>query len=132
MEAKELMLFDCVFMDKNYAEEDPIYAKVCYEPYQIKDGEDIDLAKERNCIGDDTIYRPIPLTPEILGLNGFVFQAAWEEWWLPANTDFVLFVGEDYFLLSDISGANIKYVHQLQHALRLVGLSELADNFKVE
>lgn len=27
---------------------------------------------------------------------------------------------------------NIRYVHELQHALRLCGLTELADNFKVE
>lgn len=32
--------------------------------------------------------------------------------------------------IADIS-IPIKYVHQLQHVLRLVGLNELADNFKI-
>lgn len=32
----------------------------------------------------------------------------------------------------DIDMSGVDYVHELQHALRLCGLTELADNFKVE
>lgn len=36
------------------------------------------------------------------------------------------------FVLSTYNKIEFKYVHQLQHALRLCGLDELADNFKIQ
>lgn len=84
---------------------------------------------------------PIPLTPEILEANGFSDRKNAGFQRLPTKSierlvtlyyrdgifcDGVPFVDEDISMIK-----NIKYVHKLQHALRLCGLEELADNFKV-
>lgn len=80
--------------------------------------------------------KPIPLTAEILEKNGWyvpLLKSWWEHpdiaFWMKAYTDgtFELMIDED----SDISFCTIRFVHELQHALRLCGLKELADNFKV-
>ena len=44
MKANELMIGDWVLKDMNYSEEDPMYTRPDYQPYQIQNGEDIDLA----------------------------------------------------------------------------------------
>ena len=68
----------------------------------------------------DIQVKPIPLTPEILEKN---------EWWY----DEVSFCIEKWsgFQCYDIDSIKLDSVHQLQHALRLCGLNDLADNFKV-
>lgn len=84
--------------------------------------------------------QPIPLTPEILEKNGFVFDC---DFWTIANPRYnnVRMVrycsidedATDAFLGHWAFDENyaIDYIHELQHALRLCGLNELADNFKV-
>lgn len=76
---------------------------------------------------------PIPLTPEILEKNGW-------------NEETHCFYNEDTMCELDLRMDNggyvwinggvvvcsIYYVHELQHALRLCGLNDIADNFKVE
>ena len=93
------------------------------------------LEKIRSIINLEDI-KPIPITAEILEKNGWyvpLLKSWWEHpdiaFWMKAYTDgtFELMIDED----SDISFCTIHYVHELQHALRLCGLSELADNFKV-
>lgn len=101
---------------------------------------------------------PIPLTSEILKKNGWywgltsdeedmvsLFEGAYDEHWVydegageislffPEDTDGGLLKIDDQkfnrhlnFLWNDTL-----YVHELQRALRLCGLDELADNFKV-
>lgn len=75
---------------------------------------------------------PIPLTPEILEKNG------WKEmpsgticYWDKTNksNDIICDSGLPFSFLGRTFCP--KYVHELQHALRLCGLNELADNFKV-
>lgn len=78
---------------------------------------------------------PIPLTPEILEKNGFwvmekVDNGA-EEYVAYATDGLIFHYNRDndyYFPNTPISW---KYVHELQHALRLWGLDELADNVKM-
>lgn len=92
-------------------------------------------------------YEPIPLTEKILKANGFEvsYSSCYQE-------KYSLFVNneEDCVeykfskrtkdfnrLMVFIKGGeavNIHalHVHELQHALRLCGLTELADNFKIE
>ena len=80
-------------------------------------------------------FVPILLTPEILEKNGFwvmkkVDNGA-EEYIAYAIDGLIFHYNRDndyYFPNTPISW---KYVHELQHALRLCGLNELADNFKV-
>ena len=88
----------------------------------------------------DIQVKPITLTPEILEKNGFVFDC---DFWTIAsprynNVRMVTYysIGDDVadaFLGHWAFDENyaIDYVHELQHALRLCGLNELADNFKI-
>lgn len=79
--------------------------------------------------------KPIPLTFEILKKNGFDFCSnGWIVWtstddkevaWLYNCLSIITRTAESIHL------TNCCFVHQLQHALRLCGLDELADNFKV-
>lgn len=138
MKPTELMIFDWVLKDMNYSEDDPMYTKLDYRPYQIISGDDIDIAIESNCIGDGTIYLPIPLTLEVLEKNGFELRDGFLYHRIddkPHHYDFKLknggvFTSEGYTLECGIYLLTIRYVHELQHALRLCGLNDLADNFK--
>ena len=91
---------------------------------------------------------PIPLTPEILEKNGFERGVE-----IPSNfyrnidNERLIFsphsscYGLVYVHWNESNDADIMhrfevqqpimYIHQMQHALRLFGLDELADNFKV-
>ena len=109
---------------------------------------------------DDKDDQPegIPLTPEILEKNGFspdtFLTAEWKRKVYfkefpgcvvePANSGNYIFGTTQYWSKTYSDGSpidwgtmyesriyNLQYVHTLQHALRLVGLSEIADNFKV-
>ena len=79
--------------------------------------------------------KPIPLTLKILEKNGFwvmekVDNGA-EEYIAYATDGLIFHYNRDndyYFPNTPISW---KYVHELQHALRLCGLDKLADNFKI-
>ena len=91
----------------------------------------------------------IPITPEILVKNGFkkidfshyqindrtlVLDAdgKWDgevSWHWVVTEMFTNSKGQNVVL--DYYVATLNYIHQLQHALRLCGLNELADNFKV-
>lgn len=115
----------------------------------------MDAVVER--ISDKTTYlpcavreaEPIPLTKEILKVNGFNIGA--EDQILKGWYDNEL-KGQDFYcnargelgysiattMIESADGgmypcefADVKYVHELQHALRLCDLNELADNFKV-
>ena len=87
-------------------------------------------------------FEPIPLTPEILKKNGFCFvkssdrDTVWNGWWIYKGLELgtcCLDREDNWPCCINIVDSNIecKYVHQLQHALRLCELDELADNFKL-
>jgi len=89
---------------------------------------------------------PIPLTSEILERNGF--ETTPSSWEMEINDIVIVIVKiQDEYLLSisepycdgitkgykwTFHDLTISYVHQLQHAFRVCGLTELADNFKIE
>lgn len=100
-------------------------------------------------IGDGVIT-PVPLTSEILEKNGWI-QCKYEtckslyeykglhlrhtmikrsngRWVANVNGDVEKFPDEYTHSFLRI---NVFYVHELQHSLRLCGLNELADNFKI-
>lgn len=139
MKPNELMIGDWVLCDTN-AQSDYEFDNVNYQPYQIKNGEDIDYACETNMIGDADVYQPILLTAEILEHNGFK-KFNFEDiegshkwtWWHDMQT----FVSLWYRELKDdtkegwmlriespftSSRTKIDYVHELQHAMRLCGI----------
>ena len=101
---------------------------------------------------------PIPLTHEILERNGFnpdtFLTAEWEKKVYfkefsscvvePDDSGKYIFGTTIYWNKKDGDGSpidwgtmyesiiyNLQYVHELQHSLRLCGLDELADNFKI-
>lgn len=76
--------------------------------------------------------KPIPLTTEILEKNGWKETAYWHEY--QDNKNAIQCCLPE--LRGKINGIEIEhfkceYVHQYQHLLRLCGLDELADNFKI-
>ena len=74
---------------------------------------------------------PIPLTREILEMNGFTENYRYD--------DLSYIQSNGIVTGTHINGENgemeemyFKYVHEVQNALRLCGLNDLADNFKLE
>ena len=151
MKATELMVGDWVCLKDDTKYELPL--KI--------DGvltDDISLESEGFLGGAEGLIRPIPITTEILKKNRWYWgltsneedivscvASAYDEHWAydEGAGEISLFFPEDTnsgemkiddqrfnryieFLWNDTL-----YVHELQHALRLCGLGELADNFKV-
>ena len=85
----------------------------------------------------DIQVKPIPLTPEILEKNGFIKVNSQRYDYGYPDTDCYVKVNPKKNMIH-VNGRNANsnlyshsFVHELQHALRLCGLNELADNFKV-
>lgn len=75
----------------------------------------------------DEIWLPIPITPEILEKNGFKLDKEDGWWWLTPKIG-ITFWEEGNIELeawNEHTAVNIhiKYLHQLQHALRLCGIT---------
>lgn len=128
MEANELMLNDWVQTSGKYAQVlDIDYNYAC-----------LDISK---CEFHIRYLEPILLTKEILIVNGFDGHYLWlKEGETNGDTEYVemeltqessmfFFIRRTYNK-GQFKGV-LKYVHELQHALRLCGLNELADNFKL-
>lgn len=106
-------------------------------PMQITNvGEDYAYATFEGNEGDlwefddkDDQPEPIPLIPEILVKNGWWDNV--EGIWLHNEVDFAIERRSRRFQCYNINQIKLDSVHQLQHALRLCGLNELADNLKV-
>lgn len=92
---------------------------------------------EEYCQGDRnwieySELQPVPLTEEILEKNG---------WELSLSCEFYTHKSNRNLKLSNLLGVPsiscfgkisiLHYVHEFQHVLRLCGLNELADNFKL-
>lgn len=130
MKATEIMIGDWVLKDMNYSEEDPMYTRPDYQPYQIQNGEDIDLACETNCIGDADVYQPISITPDILERNGFekvqnLLVLQWENGVYPSMI-FVEYNPENYCLfINDMMFPKpVRFLHELHHILMDCGIEK--------
>ena len=114
-------------------------------PMQITNvGEDYAYATWEENEGDpwefndkDEQPQPIMLTPEILEKNGFIKVNSQRYDYGYPDTDCYVKVNPKKNMIH-VNGRNANsnlyshsFVHELQHALRLCGLNELADNFKV-
>ena len=82
-------------------------------------------------------FEPIPLTSEILEKNGFIKVNSQRYDYGYPDTDCYVKVNPKKNMIH-VNGRNANsnlyshsFVHELQRALRLCGLDELADNFKV-
>ena len=143
MKATELMVGDLVCLKDDTKYELPLKVDGIIE-------DDISLEGDGFLGGIDGLIRPIPFTPEILEKNGWI-QCKYETCkslyeykglhlrhtmikrsngrWV-ANVDGIVEKFPDEYTHSYLR-INVFYVHELQHALRLCGLNEIADNFKV-
>lgn len=132
-----------------------------YQTSLVLDYDQTDWIRERafTQVNADLLYafdtikdelEPIPLTSKILEKNGFEYDDNENCWKLIKKDDrytlYSIYVntnrisiynwinkeGERFTDACNKVNVHYKYVHQLQHALRLCGLNELADdNFKV-
>ena len=143
MKAAELMVGDLVCLKDDIK---------CELPLKI-DGvltNDISLEGEGFLGGAEGLIRPIPITPEMLVKNGFYDRNT--QWYYKRFGSYVCFDIAISLVYREIEvskvcgagtdceeeeyGSSIVFdndicVHEFQHALRLCGLDELADNFKV-
>lgn len=142
MKAKELMIEDWVYIktgavkrkcrvnDVSRCGEIVYYGIDANEPYREEVSEEYS--------------EPIPLTPEILEKNGFkndgeTFDYRWKEEGCSEDLNFYLRKMYNADGINDSFGTSacgvlpviIKSVHELQHALRICGLNDLADNFRI-
>lgn len=137
MKANELMVGDWVDLSEEPNEMIPCQV-VGIMPEELYEIQPNDTACD--IIGYDMI-RPIPLTPEILEKNGWDGINAYRQYGHASgvfNDDYQCEIGlyEDgrcFLVINDgeYSIYEINGVHELQHALRLCGLNDFADNFKV-
>ena len=134
MKANELMIGDLCesFVDKEIVRIEWLnkdYPEVTYPNTDMPNG----MILQHNY----TQLTPISLTAEMLEKNGFEKYEMYhtlhernvriEYYWHESRLEIQPYDGEPWIKL-----APIHYVHELQHALRLCGLTELADNFKVK
>jgi len=106
MEAKELMIGDWVKIKG----QPKIYPMQIVAEHFVRSLED---------------FEPIPLTEEILKANGIQYQFD-NPWYQYENEIHICSKNK-----KQIIQAECKYVHELQHALRLCGLYELSDSIEL-
>ena len=122
MEAKEIMIGDWVRIDSKSCEQvTRVFDKYCDTYASLLPWEYIE---------------PIPLTEEIMDKN-FVKKnstLSFATYDAAGILDLILYKYNGCHISINLLGrlTLIKYVHQLQQVLRLCGLGEMADNFKVE
>lgn len=115
MKATELMIGDWVMYNPNVFNEDEYERYREPYPYRIKTGECIDDAVN-GC------YEPIPLSDRILLKNGFQYfhkNYASLSYDHPFQIQMLEWPGEDGIGIWMVCGLKIRYVHELQHVLRM-------------
>ena len=84
------------------------------------------------------LLEPIPLTPEMLKASGFEHSADDEDRYTFEDSTIIFKHDTEYMFSASVNGSKgmlflcANYVYELQRALRLCGLNELADNFRLE
>lgn len=132
MNVKELMIRDWVryspesiSMNKNYG---GLYRVESVSQNTISLG-----AKNYQLVVPDKEIYFITLTTEILEKNGWRRDSTNDmfEIWIHEDVEFYIEKWNGIFICGDITQIKLYSVHQLQQTLRLCGLNDLADNFKV-
>ena len=135
MKPNELMIGDWVRFNDPDTNETELH-RISQEDFSGND-------KFRNCFSE------IEITAEILEANGIKLQevgdngpATPKEHFNRYEKFFIHTTWKDTFLwydrhakywhLQNMNAAMMHYVHELQHALCLAGLDDMADNFKIE
>lgn len=125
MKANELMIGDCV---RHKRTKEVISIFEIDDDRNVINNEPDGYCSEKNIDIDDV--EPIPLTPEILEKNGFTtyFSRCGVKWLWIEKQKFELALDEEngnkITTALGLIDIEIKYVHQLQHALRLCGIEK--------
>lgn len=115
MKAEELMRFDWVSL-----EDDDTPRQVDW----IRSGE-VGLFWNKNVT--PPYLKPVPLTAEILEKNGFERSEVFVEWKYENDNVYMIYKPFPYLKIQMeecIIAFPCKYIHQLQHALRLCGIEK--------
>lgn len=138
MKAKELMIGDWVSVLARFLETSTEgtatsgYYNLCRKNCHIG-GMNGDLIAIDKICSDVIAYEPIPLTEDILKANGWKGTALyWSKHKVPFEISILVCRTTPFINGHGSVCYYIKYVHELQHALHLSGLNDLADNFKVK
>lgn len=125
MEATDLMIGDWV-RDKGHLD----YGKVCEIAMDEKMQWNISFACGMNlfCTYE---FEPVPITREILEKNGWECKGDYMIKNIGDNTLYWVENLDCGLYKNRYNMCTCKYVHQLQHALRLCGFDVLADIFKI-
>lgn len=143
MKAKEFMLNDLVYRKEHEEFHKPVPRSVV-KIDGVTDNDMITFAPHSEFLDMDEI-EPIPLTAEILQKNATSVTKDGCCTYYEFDDNFAVkkFSGFFFFCelenglslgkgeIQDNTWMQMHYVHELQHALRLVGLGEIADNIKV-
>lgn len=123
MEAKEFMLNDLVYRKEHKEFHKPVPRSVV-KIDGVMDNDMITFDPNSEFLAMDEI-EPITLTTEIVEKNGWfeIFKRAYE--------GHISLAQEPKSFRIKNTSICLHSVHELQHALRLVGLNDVADNLKV-
>lgn len=145
MKCEKLMVFDRIMNSHDF----PMQVTSVGDDYLYADfeGNEGDVWEFDD---NDNIPVPIPITREILEKNGFEWkESAYDHdfdfalLWLKEKRTYIelrnfnktIAIWFDYIMPNDEVYADIvfpvKYVHEMQQVLRLAGLDDIANNFKV-
>lgn len=132
MKTNELMIGDWILMPNGNN-----YEKIVAIPTNTQ------IEVSGNCWINPMACIPIPITVKILekngyygvgtarGINGFIGDGSDITIDNVGNGNFNLDISLNTWTNDNCISITIKYVHELQHALRICGLSDLADDFKI-
>lgn len=145
MKANELQIYDWVYWGEQHSNIDGDY-DLEFHQHQIKLDDFFFLSENDWEENEDLEFvEPIQLDEEILELNGFenyelhgwLLKKQWQ-WSVTIHlyeTGVIISINKEIEGHKGVDSCHIcykGYVHELQHALRLCGLDDLANNFKVE
>lgn len=134
MKTSDLMIYDLIVDKYGFpmfviaVEDDYVYAGFI-------DGPDDDNENYTDKDFAEGNVRPIELTPDILLANGFTQENGKYNLTIQETTYLRIEDMGRLFALNacgSIRNFRVRYVHELQHILRLMDLSELADEFKIK
>lgn len=102
------------------------WVKLCNKKGEWLDNSQVDLNLLNRQAEDIVVFEPIPITHEILKENGFKKKDVFDGWVHYESfplIDFVLHEDDEGYYI-DLMDARIKYIHQLQQAMRLCGINK--------
>lgn len=121
MQAEDFQIGDWV---KNRLCTSSPYGQITLDSFHCQWKDEMEQEDKKNCLF--SYFEPIPLTADILKLNG-INPESHCDLSMPRWTMGIRNKERNAHL-----EMTFRYVHELQQGLRLIGLKELADNFKVE